>query len=318
MSTKIYNGYILPALSSYELKQLLDNLRTQLEVAKDELISTKIAEDFIYSFDSIWLGKITEDNFVSEFRSKMHSDFKKSDSISDYERKSLLTNSLFYLQRRQIEEEHYEIWKTNRRNPEYDFQFSVCFMPTEEKIFVTLYAEQKRFQEIWENIEGVEFYPYWDNTDPMEGFTYEEWSERGEEWGRVLNDFNDPPILAGLSWQLLRDQFIYVHGFTVDKIIKYLPSFEKRVKDKAYGMAVKEVHTKLKEKVSQSEHPEDVDKFELYIRAERFIVEEEEGKLLFEACKERVSKLIKPEFSEEDFQLTYLQILELSKQWKEL
>jgi len=48
-------------------------------------------------------------------------------------------------------------------------------------------------------LELAEFFGYWDNADPPEGLSYEEFEERGAVWEEVcLNDWNSPRLYHSL------------------------------------------------------------------------------------------------------------------------
>lgn len=55
-----------------------------------------------------------------------------------------------------------------RIDSEFDFKTSICLFPIRGKILVMLFTQQEAFKNTWSSIEGVEPYPYWNNTDRPE------------------------------------------------------------------------------------------------------------------------------------------------------
>ena len=107
----------------------------------------------------------------------------------------------------------------------FDFGFSVSFIPRRDKILCLLYAEQKAFIEFWRNLEDVEEYAYWDNTDEPEDIDYEDWKARGKEWDDALkNKF--VPAFNSLSFDPATDRQLLVFGSEMEE--KQIP-FEDRV-----------------------------------------------------------------------------------------
>lgn len=67
-----------------------------------------------------------------------------------------------------------------------------------ERILALLYTE--KFTKLWESLPEVEYFGYWNNTDPDEDCTELEFDQRGEAWERVLGW--DVPVRRGLTFTL--------------------------------------------------------------------------------------------------------------------
>lgn len=83
-------------------------------------------------------------------------------------------------------------------------RLSVTFIRDTEtgRILALLYAGSK-MEEVFTSMPEVEYFGYWNNTDPDENCTELEWEEREEVWERVLGD--DAPVRRGISFDLRAD-----------------------------------------------------------------------------------------------------------------
>jgi hypothetical protein len=191
MSTKLYNGYKLPQMSAYEMQIFFEKLRSKLVVEREKLYKEALAAEYISAFDSIWLNKIDFEGYKRRFEKTI---FSTGEYIKD-------KIALYSLACENIQEKYKEIYKSNRRNPTYDFQFSVAVIPRKDKVLCIIYTEQEVFHRVWENMRNVEHYGYWNNTDKPDGVTNKEWRLREKEWGKALKDWGIP-ALAGFEWSL--------------------------------------------------------------------------------------------------------------------
>lgn len=194
MSIKLYYGYKLPSMSAYELQCFFEKLRKKLNKERDKMYDEALASEFISAFDSVWLGVIDYEGYKNRFK---HTLFTGDEYIKD-------KISLYNFVVENIRENYREIYKTGRRNPSYDFQFTVSVIPTKDKTLCVIYTEQNEFREIWENMKEVEEYGYWNNTDQPEDVTDKEWRFREKEWEKALKNWG-PPVLAGFSWNMNPD-----------------------------------------------------------------------------------------------------------------
>jgi len=90
-----------------------------------------------------------------------------------------------------------------RRSPSLDISMTIRFYsdPDDpEQHFCTVQTEREQYISVWEKIDGVEEFKYWNNTDHPETITYKEWKARSLKWDKVLggNTF----AINSLSWEL--------------------------------------------------------------------------------------------------------------------
>ncbi len=273
MSTKIYNGYVLPPMSFYDLQRFINKLREKLIPIKDKLILEAVARQVVSNFDDLVFSNLTEDNWFYRFaeaRAKVDGQF------TDGYKKNILDNSLMYSVREKVSRSFETIYKTNRRDPEYDFQFSASFIGGKNKTYVTIYCERKEYEQVWESMKGVTPYPYWDNTDHPEELTYREWRARGREWDKVLIG-NNGPGLIGLNFNLMDEKHLSLFGIDYSEVIGAMSSVDKRAKKIARQIAENEVYVRIKKEFPEKyEHG-----YAAFFEAARFDSGTKEGIDLF-------------------------------------
>lgn len=98
-------------------------------------------------------------------------------------------------------------------------------------LLVYYIAHLRDLEKLWEAIEGVESYPYWDNTDPPDDMTWRQWKARGDEWDRI---FGDGIVKDAMVWQYVEptpiwfapedipSQFEEMISWNLTKIKRYL------------------------------------------------------------------------------------------------
>lgn len=222
MSIKIYNGYKIPNMSALELKLFFDNLRNKLSVEAKEKFIRKISYDFSELIDMIYLGKVKEENYINWFR----------DNKLFHMQRTILSN----LNERFIDKSN-EIKETNRRNPDFDLSCQISIIPTEDFILCQIFEDTEEYIKIWESMPGVESFGYWNNADPPEGMSYEDWDIRYQIWNKALNDFM-PPSECGFTFEFIYGPYAtsnIVYDTTKNKeeyyneILKNMPSYKKRL-----------------------------------------------------------------------------------------
>lgn len=211
MSTKINSGYKMPMLNAYELTEFWEKVRSQLLSRREELVKARIAKDFIALFDELHISdKLTPEAYAKRFE---HASFWHSRDIL-----SLIVDEAAKKQK--------EIFRTMRRDPAYDFSFDVKVVPLPDKILLNVLTERKEFVEIWETLPDVEFYGYWDNVEPQEDVSPQDWDQRKEDWDKA---YGESEISRGFVLELFyRDRVYYDFGSN-EQLLTYLPDYQTRL-----------------------------------------------------------------------------------------
>jgi len=72
------------------------------------------------------------------------------------------------------------------RQPALDTDFKVTIFPDSGRFIGIAYTEHDKWFEAWLKLPGIREYGYWNNVDPPDHVTDEEWEARREVWDRVL------------------------------------------------------------------------------------------------------------------------------------
>lgn len=144
-----------------------------------------------------------------------------------------------------IMDQQAEIKRTNLRNPFVDFECKVSVFPLEDRFLFYVNAEQSEFLEAFKELDGVEEFAYWNNTDRPDRCTQEEWDARKEIWDTafaLVGDSNFNGLIFEVTGVYMQADQQY---FTPD-----LLPFERRVKSLAEEQLVNE---KFEEEKSTSQ-----------------------------------------------------------------
>lgn len=253
MSTKIYNGFRIPACSLNELSKKLTVLRGKIEKEVERLFREKTDRMAIAAFDARACG------LPHDSREGLNA--KNSPKFWAF---MTAINA------------HNAVYKTRQRNPEFDFGFALGLCPSGRFIYVTLHTEQKSLEAIWRRFPSVEEYGYWNNVDRPEKITARQWGQRRADWNRALKtavlgfELNDlipvphadqplPPIpfalrLKSVVKQKVRDAYLSGVKLDTGNIMKHLGEFEewlaKPTGQRSLANAAAELRPKLKRRVT--------------------------------------------------------------------
>lgn len=176
MSTKIYNGYRIPMMSFKRLHELAGSVMETVRSAAETAACQRATALAVEILDSIRLGEPLP-QFATQTIGKDRDWTVKGVSQS------------FALHRQAAAR------KSDTRDPAYDFDFSLTFIPCGRKILTLCYSEQ--FEHLWKAFPGVEEYGYWNNTDKPETVSNVAWRRRAKDWDAAVGD--DAPCMRGFT-----------------------------------------------------------------------------------------------------------------------
>jgi hypothetical protein len=121
-----------------------------------------------------------------------------------------------------------------------DFQADIVFIPTENKTLILTYLpiRSDKEEKIMSIEEKIKDYQYWNNVEPDEKVSPEEWKQREEDW-KILG--NDAPVNHGFNFQIFNGE--HTHWVLRDedfriKLEKYIGSIEDMKYEIAKGYVI--------------------------------------------------------------------------------
>lgn len=185
MSTKIFNGYILPK-EFKTLDQAITwsrKLQTKFEATCAPRLAEVIAKDAAGMIDQVIAHNVIK---LGAFGIKSPQ-FLKRCSYS----KNNPVAMAFDNARENLKESVYHCLRD-------DFTLSLSLLRSRKRTLCLIFGGSSFVERWFEKTSGVEPFPYWDNEDEPEGMTRAQWKERGKIWEEALPE-NATPAQAGLA-----------------------------------------------------------------------------------------------------------------------
>lgn len=296
MSTKIYNGYSLPLMTLKELTEFIKSFRKQAEKKAGELIAVYMAHEISELIDDLLF--LDEEIFVRRHllykkeKEKLREQEKlieKGIDIPEEDRVSLRFESYPHryahgMVYRKAQERYDEIQRTQHRDPVVDFDCNACFIPLEDKVVALFYSEQDELEKLWKAHPDVSYYGYWNNTDPDEEASDEEWEQRKRDWDEALPGLGIP-MENGICADFVKG-FVNRQYISPSLTLASIPSVYERAKRIADERVMDRKFNEIKaSKPEKDEKPWDLD---AYHETRRWM-RSPEGK---QAVKEELDKII--------------------------
>jgi hypothetical protein len=207
MSTKIYTGFKLKTTDMAEIHERISQIRKLVEEDTNQKIASNMAAECASLYD------------------KRTMDASLDRTISVYQ-------AVFgEIARRQMEVKQRQV-----KDPTVDFSMSVTLFPFEGEFYGMLYTVQPEYGMLWFKQEDfVEPFMYWNNTDPAEDCTEEEWRERERVWEAIFAE-QPVPALNGFTYEIALDYNLFTPSAI--ELEKFIPALSDRAiswaKDKVY------------------------------------------------------------------------------------
>jgi len=275
MSTKIYNGYSLPLMGILELMTFLDKVKSKIIPIHANLWSKALAKHATGLIDLNALGNQKALKEVLRFKdaTKFNPKWEAYEDINNRIKK---------------------VAETKLRDPEIDFGFNICLIPTKTKILALLYTEQKEMTKAWESFKCVKSYYYFNNSDRPEEISAAAWKKRDQEWDAALGA-DGIPGNKSLQYHPISDFF----AMPAYEVIKpYIPSFDKRVSlyasDNAFVEFCESGNKEIKDKVIEKRFISLIFDFDDYKKTAA-------GKKLLEKHTKQIKAKLKKRLVKSDF-----------------
>ena len=296
MSIKIYDGMKFknaPTLS--EARDIIFKFKEKVIEHYRKKYYELLAEGVVGIYDDAMMGRKVGYSFPDSFKKDvMH----KIDSFS--ERKS----SLVYRVHHAIERKSELFKEQSLRGHIYwrfDFDCNVSIIPSNDEVFVLIYTQDQEVKNMFSNMDEIEEYGYWDNVDPPDDLTAEQWDARGEEWEVALPGIGIPSK-CGFSIDVVSEVFdiiclMRMHNDDpnpIDEVINYLPDYKDRVSRMSRIVLGEKWDRDHKEETNDLKWYQSLKKFEKWMEDNPEIVKKNE---------EKVSAILKEDLTLDDFKI---------------
>lgn len=199
MSTKIYNGYRIFANDLTDAVSQLYALKPQAKQALEDDVTTSFARECIVSYDTVII-----DAAITPVKNSVEDDTSSFGHVNAERRDAKFSKDAT------MDE------KEDQVKMEIAL-FPVMFTQEGKNYFTfTFYSDKSGW--IDEASDKIEFYGYWNNTDPDEDVTEEQWERRRTDWEEALLKNSGVPQEEGLIVTLAKE-YKWILSFDREEVI---------------------------------------------------------------------------------------------------
>lgn len=133
----------------------------------------------------------------------------------------------FLYARNLIDQRRHKIKSDGYRDPHVDFDFTLTIFPIDNRILGMAHTERNSWFDLLCEIPGIRHTPWWNNTDPPDQITENEWQDRENIWRRIFR--RDPvgrPSHCGFSL----DMSPFLKSPKVEELVSAQEDFQTRLK----------------------------------------------------------------------------------------
>jgi hypothetical protein len=196
MSDKIYDGCLLKISSLKELSAFANRLRREVKLVQLEECLKLYARDIENFVDSMTLG-------IADLKAD-YNDYSGNQSIEDYIYDRMRNKVMKNVQCGSYADINYD--------SDYNLCFSVCVFPISRKTLCIPFCNNYAILKFFRKQPEVAEYGYWDNTDPLKGFTRKQWLARKKAWDEALPGIGIPSE-NGVSLRIIQEENSIIPGF---------------------------------------------------------------------------------------------------------
>lgn len=244
MSTKIYNGYIINKNLNDFFLEIQKVYKTKIEDKRRQLFYEEYIGYSIEILDKNTINKKTKKLLIKDkiFDKNIINYLNTTDSFKNknFYIHRIMSNVLDFVENKEDNEKN--IFNNSR------LKLELFFYPiSENKTLIYVLCENSLFNILKENIEGIEEYGYWNNSDKPDDCTNKEWKKRKSDWNIAL------PGIGKLSEGLLYNrhkEFYNYNTFLEKKDIEeinknYIIDFKKRKNKLVNELIIEQIYGKF-------------------------------------------------------------------------
>lgn len=286
MSTKIYNGFALPLMSLKELTTFSQDFRVKAKKVAIEQAEKFLAGRIAHKLDQLCL--LGEEVFIAKH-------VKQDEESLEKATKRYQVFGAFTHEYQKAYYRYQEVQRTNYRDAEVDLDANIVYIPMQDKTLALFYGENEQIRALWEQEDLVSYYGYWNNVDPDEDCSEEQWEQRKRDWDEALPGYT-LPLEAGLIAEFVKG-YPSKSELSSERIVSYIPTTEVRAKKIAKGLVADE-------KARQMQAAGETSGYQLAIGSREYLQTEEGEKRVNNMTDEIQVKLL-PLISEEHLKTSY-------------
>lgn len=207
MSIKIHTGFVMDSTDFMEIHEVIQQFRQELGAVQRASVISQFAHQCAEAYDRHTIDGTSEEQ------------------------------SIYGRVWNQIAEAQHKVRVKQVKDPSVDFSFSIVLFPFEGKFYGMFYTVQPEFAEKWLLNPLVDEFMYWNNTDPLDGVSDEEWEERGRIWNEIMGDIAIPSLI-GITYEVTQEFMIDLPRLS--EVADAIPSLEKRAFNTAKDTLFKE------------------------------------------------------------------------------
>lgn len=253
MSTKIYNGFALPSIKTLvDMQSFIMSMREECGPIATGIILKRMGYQVVRVLDAFHLYfDHDREQYVREMRAIL-------DIADDKEQTEFLVNATPYtVVVRYCKEQIRKAKDSPYRGEGLDVRFELMFFPTGNKLLGIPYTEPQEYMDCLSKQPEYQYYGYWDNVDPDEDCSEEEWEQRKNDWtNTTLLEGSGVPSEHGFSAVIVEQQmplhFMYDRGEIYPQLMEVIDSLES-VEARAHTHTLSRITRRLVNEMDTSE-----------------------------------------------------------------
>lgn len=206
MSTKIYNGYKLN-LKWDEVPEWVQRHQATFNACAESILTTQLLSSAVRLLDKKWVGLVRHHRDGAEL-------------VADEERSDQNASALSTAWIAQMD-------RSPQDRERDDMETSLVAIPHQGEVYALFYGGHRDMTKLFDAIPEVTEYNYWNNSDPDEDVSEEDWKTRGAIWDKLLG--HRAPCLCGPTFTFVEKK---VMAPTLERgaaIRETLPSIDQRI-----------------------------------------------------------------------------------------
>lgn len=248
MSTKIYNGFALPYISTIaDLQALTMSMREECKEIRNKIFAQYMGGKIVQILDAFHMYhdydharylQVMNDLFHNEVGGKRGSIMRDEFLV-----KHTPWTAAYQHYHEQIKKSEKSPYSTDG----LDIKFDICFLPVGNKILGIPYTNCREYEKYLGDQPEYQYYGYWNNSDQDEECTDEEWEQRKTDWDIAIGVSGIPSrngFVAEIVEQKSPMEFLHERKDTYPLVLAVMDGCRPSA-DRAHEYALDRIATRL-------------------------------------------------------------------------